>query len=81
MKYFISVANIEWSKDRWVQKGLGFLPFCPYPEKKGKIALFDRNTEKFYWFTIIKKATDRLGYIVERGSVPRYWKDSIKAEA
>ena len=77
-RYFISQQNIDWSKDRWVQKGYGWLPFQKYPKREGYIPLWDRNKQKFAWFKILRKAYDKYGYIVERRSVPTYWRNSVE---
>lgn len=81
--YIISQRDIDWSKNRWYEKGHGwlapFFPGCEYPERKGYIPLYDRNMNKFIWFKIIEKCKDKFAYIVERkGWISTYWKSSIK---
>ena len=80
MKYIIGQNDINWSRNRWVQKGYGFLegimPNCEYPQKKGYIGLYDRNTRRFIWFKIIKKCIDKFAYICSRRSkIKGYWHD------
>jgi hypothetical protein len=78
MRYFIGVADIEWSDSRWFHKGgRGPAPL----RRKGFIGLFDRNLGKFIWFKIVRKEQDRYGYIAERKSPPTaYWRKAILQE-
>lgn len=73
MKYIIGKIDIDWSDNRYENKGgRGLEP----KKKKGWIGLFDRNIKKFIWFKIIKKCMDKYAYICERKSkVIGYWSD------
>lgn len=81
MEYIISQRDIDWSKDRWFNKGPASLPFYTmyhkYPERKGYIPLWDRNAQKFAWFKIVRQCTDKMAYVVERGKCPTYWKKTL----
>ncbi len=77
MKYFIGLCDIEWSKNRYWQKGKAMFE-GDHKEKKGYVGLFDRNSQRFVWFKIIRKCQARLEYVVERKKqIPTYWKNTI----
>lgn len=75
MKYIIGQADIDWSDDRWENKGgYGSSP----KRRKGYIGLWDRNMVKFIWFKIVKKCVDKYAYVVERkGWISAYWKNNL----
>lgn len=71
MKYFIAQGDIDWSDNRFFNKGgTGIKP----KRKNGYIGLFNRNTKRFIWFKILEKSIERFGYIVYRNKkVNSYW--------
>ena len=76
MKYLISQADIDWSYDRFKNKG----GWGEYKTRKGYIGLWDRNVYKFIWFKIVKRCMDKYAYICERRGnfLSPYWTGSIK---
>jgi hypothetical protein len=67
MKYFISEITLDWSLNRHRVKGDGGKYRGGVRGKK--IGLYDRNSDRYVWFAVIKKHPDKLGYIVERKQI------------
>ena len=46
--------------------------------KEGEICLYDKNRDKYIWFTGAVKSPTHYGWIIKRGSIPRYFRQVIK---